>query len=90
MDGAYQSQTDGKKHWAVEVKRRATIDAVEQLSRYVELLNRDPLLAPVGGILAAQTIAPQAKTLAHDRGFKTVVVDYEALRGMDDPSLRLF
>jgi endonuclease len=86
--------TDGvpasTRHVAVEVKRRATIDAVEQLSRYLELLNRDPLLAPVRGILAAQTIAPQARTLAEDRRMTCVVVDYDALRGMDSPEERLF
>jgi hypothetical protein len=75
---------------AIEVKRRAGLDAVEQLTRYVELLNRDPLLAPVSGVLAAQTIAPQARTLAEDRGIRCVVVDYDQLRGLDDPSLRLF
>jgi endonuclease len=78
------------RHVAVEVKRRATIDAVEQLSRYLELLNRDPLLAPVRGILAAQSIAPQARTLAEDRRMTCVVVDYDALRGMDSPEERLF
>jgi endonuclease len=78
------------RHIAIEIKRRAGIDAVEQLTRYLELLNRDPLLAPVGGILAAQTIAPQARTLAEDRGIRCVVVDYDTLRGLDDPSLRLF
>jgi RecB family endonuclease NucS len=72
------------------VKRRAGIDAVEQLTRYLELLNRDPLLAPVGGILAAQTIAPQARTLAEDRGMRCVVVDYDALRGVERDELRLF
>ncbi|HEY3873141.1 MAG TPA: endonuclease NucS, partial [Actinocrinis sp.] len=72
------------RHWAVEVKRKATIDAVEQLSRYVELLNRDPLLRPVGGVLAAQSIAPQARVLAEDRGFRCVVVDYDLLRGIDN------
>lgn len=75
---------------AVEVKRRGEIDGVEQLTRYLELLNRDPLLAPVTGIYAAQEIKPQAKTLAHDRGIACVSVDYEALKGLDDPSLRLF
>ncbi len=75
---------------AVEVKRKATIDAVEQLSRYAELLNRDPLLAPVAGILAAQSIAPQARTLAEDRRFRCVVVDYDALRGRESNDLRLF
>jgi RecB family endonuclease NucS len=75
---------------AVEIKRRGEIDGVEQLTRYLELLNRDPLLAPVTGIYAAQEIKPQAKTLAHDRGITCVSVDYEALKGLDDPSLRLF
>jgi hypothetical protein len=78
------------RHIAIEIKRRAGIDAVEQLTRYLDLLNRDPLLAPVGGVLAAQTIAPQARTLAEDRGIRCVVVDYDQLRGLDDPSLRLF
>ncbi len=78
------------RHWAVEIKRKATIDAVEQLSRYVELLNRDPLLTPVGGILAAQSIAPQARTLAEDRGFRCVVLDYDELRGKESNDLRLF
>jgi endonuclease len=75
---------------AVEIKRRGEIDGVEQLTRYLELLNRDPLLAPVAGIYAAQLIKPQARTLAEDRGIKCVVVDYDALRGLDDPSHRLF
>ncbi|HEX2174479.1 MAG TPA: endonuclease NucS [Nocardioidaceae bacterium] len=75
---------------AVEVKRRAEIDGVEQLTRYLDLLNRDPRLAPVRGILAAQEIRPQARVLAGDRGIGCVVVDYDALRGMDDPSDRLF
>ena len=77
-------------HVAVEVKRRAGIDAVEQLTRYLDLLNRDPLLTPVHGLLAAQAIAPQARTLAEDRGIQCVVVDYDELRGMDDPVARLF
>jgi endonuclease len=77
-------------HVAVEIKRRAGIDAVEQLTRYLELLNRDPLLTPVRGILAAQAIAPQAKVLAEDRGIECRVVDYDLLRGLDDPSARLF
>ena len=75
---------------AVEIKRRATIDAVEQLTRYLELLNRDPLLAPVEGILAAQSIAPQARTLADDRGIRCVVLDYEHLRGLPRTDLTLF
>jgi endonuclease len=75
---------------AVEVKRRGEIDGVEQLTRYLELLNRDPRLAPVRGVFAAQEVRPQARTLAVDRGITCVTVDYEALRGLDDPSLRLF
>jgi endonuclease len=75
---------------AVEVKRRGEIDAVEQLTRYLELLNRDPKLRPVRGILAAQEIKPQARVLATDRGIACAVVDYDALRGMDDPTERLF
>jgi len=75
---------------AVEIKRRGDIDGVEQLTRYLELMNRDPHLAPVRGIFAAQEIKPQARTLAVDRGIQCVVVDYDALRGIDDPSLRLF
>lgn len=75
---------------AVEIKRRAGIDAVEQLTRYLELLNRDPLLAPVGGILAAQAIALQARTLAEDRGIRCVVVDYDTLRGIVRDELTLF
>ena len=78
------------RHVAVEIKRKANIDAVEQLTRYLELLNRDPKLRPVRGMLAAQSIVPQARTLAEDRGITCVVVDYDALRGMDDPSERLF
>jgi RecB family endonuclease NucS len=75
---------------AVEIKRRAGLDAVEQLTRYLELLNRDPLLAPVAGILAAQGIAPQARTLAEDRSIRCVVVDYDELRGVETDDLRLF
>ena len=78
------------RHWAVEVKRRATIDAVEQLTRYLELLNRDPLLAPVGGVLAAQSVAPQARTLAEDRGIRCVILDYDAMRGTPSDELTLF
>jgi endonuclease len=75
---------------AVEIKRRGEIDGVEQLTRYLELLNRDPLLAPVQGILAAQEIRPQARVLAEDRGIRCVTLDYESMRGMDDGALRLF
>lgn len=75
---------------AVEIKRRGGIDGVEQLTRYVELLNRDELLAPVTGIFAAQEIKPQAKTLAEDRGIRCVTLDYAAMRGTDDSEFRLF
>lgn len=75
---------------AVEIKRRGEIDGVEQLTRYLELLNRDPLLAPVSGVFAAQEIKPQARVLAEDRGIRCVVLDYDELRGIEDPTLRLF
>ncbi len=75
---------------AVEIKRRGDIDGVEQLTRYLDLMNRDPLLAPVTGVFAAQEIKPQARTLAEDRGIRCVVVDYDALRGVDDTESRLF
>lgn len=75
---------------AVEVKRRGEIDGVEQLSRYLDLLNRDPMLAPVTGVFAAQQIRPQARTLAGDRGIRCVTVDYDALRGAESDDLLLF
>ncbi|MFD2470779.1 endonuclease NucS [Amycolatopsis silviterrae] len=75
---------------AVEIKRRGEIDGVEQLTRYLELLNRDPLLAPVQGVFAAQVIKPQARVLAEDRGIRCVVLDYDALRGTDSDEFRLF
>jgi RecB family endonuclease NucS len=75
---------------AIEIKRRGEIDGVEQLTRYLELMNRDPVLAPVRGIFAAQAITPQARVLAADRGIACVTLDYDALRGVDDPSSRLF
>jgi RecB family endonuclease NucS len=75
---------------AIEIKRRGEIDGVEQLTRYLELLNRDPLLAPVRGIFAAQEIKPQARTLAEDRGIACLVLDYAALRGVDNVEDRLF
>lgn len=75
---------------AIEIKRRGGIDGVEQLTRYLELLNRDPLLSPVSGVFAAQEIKPQARVLATDRGITCAVVDYDALRGMDDAEDRLF
>ncbi len=73
--------TDGA-HVAVELKRRGDIDGVEQLTRYLDLLNRDPLLAPVQGIFAAQEIKPQARVLAADRGIRCVVLDYDSMRGI--------
>ncbi|MCS5735339.1 endonuclease NucS [Herbiconiux daphne] len=75
---------------AVEIKRRGDIDGVEQLTRYLELMNRDPHLAPVQGVFAAQEIKPQARTLAQDRGIRCVVLDYDAMRGLDDADSRLF
>jgi RecB family endonuclease NucS len=75
---------------AVELKRRGDIDGVEQLTRYLELMNRDPLLAPVAGVFAAQEIKPQARTLAEDRGIRCLLLDYDAMRGLDDSDSRLF
>ncbi len=75
---------------AVEIKRRGEIDGVEQLTRYLELLNRDPLLAPVQGVFAAQLIKPQARVLAEDRGIRCVTLDYNALRGIESDEFRLF
>ncbi len=75
---------------AIEIKRRGDIDGVEQLTRYLELLNRDPLLSPVRGVFAAQEIKPQARVLAADRGIACLTLDYDAMRGVDDSSTRLF
>jgi len=75
---------------AVEIKRRGDIDGVEQLTRYLELLNRDPRLNPVAGVFAAQQIKPQARVLAADRGIRCVTLDYDALKGADDATTRLF
>jgi len=75
---------------AVEIKRRGEIDGVEQLTRYLELMNRDALIAPVRGIFAAQEIKPQARVLAVDRSIECITIDYDALRGADDPTARLF
>ena len=75
---------------AVEIKRKGGIDGVEQLTRYLDYLNKDPKLRPVRGIFAAQQIAPQAKTLAKDREISTVEIDYDELRGMESLNLRLF
>ncbi|UOE18125.1 endonuclease NucS [Thermobifida halotolerans] len=75
---------------AVEIKRRGEIDGVEQLTRYLELLNRDPTLRPVRGVFAAQEIRPQARVLATDRGISCVTLDYDALRGIEPDVMRLF
>lgn len=83
-------RSDDGIHVAVEIKRRGEIDGVEQLTRYLELLNRDPLLAPVSGVFAAQEIKPQARVLAEDRGIRCLVLDYEELKGTSDSGLRLF
>ena len=77
-------------HVAVEIKRRGEIDGVEQLTRYLELLNRDPLLAPVRGVFAAQEIKPQARVLAEDRGITCHVLDYDTLRGLESSVPTLF
>ncbi len=69
---------------AIEIKRRGEIDGVEQLTRYLELMNRDPVLAPVTGVFAAQEIKPQARTLAEDRGIRCLVLDYDSMRGFED------
>lgn len=74
---------------AIEVKRRGEIDGVEQLSRYIEFLNQDPRLSPVTGVFVAQEIKPQAKVLASERSISCVEVDYDELRGIESPQLRL-
>jgi len=75
---------------AIEIKRRGEIDGVEQLTRYLDLLNRDPHLAPVRGVFAAQEIKPQARTLAEDRGIECLLLDYDHLRGLETNHHRLF
>jgi len=75
---------------AIEVKRRGEIDGVEQLARYIERMNRDPMLRPVRGIFVAQVVKPQARVLAESRGITWVEVDYDELRGMESDVLRLF
>ena len=75
---------------AVEIKRRGEIDGVEQLARYLERLDRDPLLRPVRGVFAAQEIKPQARVLAAERGIECRVVDYDLLRGLEPTTPRLF
>jgi RecB family endonuclease NucS len=77
-------------HVAIEVKRRGEIDGVEQLTRYLELLNADPLLRPVRGVFAAQAIKPQARVVAESRDIECKLVDYDALRGLDNADERLF
>jgi endonuclease len=82
---------DEQDEWiAVEIKRIATIDAVEQLTRYLERIRQDPALGSCRGVLAAQTIKPQARVLALSRGIECVEVDPEILRGEREPDLRLF
>ncbi|MBN9211089.1 MAG: endonuclease [Microbacterium sp. 71-36] len=75
---------------AIEVKRRGDIDGVEQLTRYLDLLNRDPLLAPVSGVFAAQEIKPQARVLATDRGIRCLTLDYDEMKGIESGAPRLF
>jgi RecB family endonuclease NucS len=75
---------------AVEIKRRGEIGGVEQLTRYLEFLSRDERLAPVRGLLVAQLIKPQARLLAEDRGIACVELDYDELREIDSPILKLF
>jgi RecB family endonuclease NucS len=82
---------DREDEWvAVEIKRIATIDAVEQLTRYLERIRQDPALGACRGVLAAQQIKPQARVLAQTRGIECVEVDLEVLRGEREPELRLF
>jgi RecB family endonuclease NucS len=75
---------------AIEIKRRGEIDGVEQLTRYLDFLNRDPLLRPVRGVFVAQEVRPQARVLAEDRGIGWVEVDYDDLRGIEPDMPRLF
>jgi RecB family endonuclease NucS len=82
---------DGDDEWiAVEIKRIGTIDAVEQLSRYLERIRLDPAMGSCRGILAAQSIKPQAVVLAASRGIDCVEVDIAVLRGEREPELKLF
>jgi RecB family endonuclease NucS len=75
---------------AIEIKRTAGIEAVEQLARYLERIRRDPATAACRGVLAAQTIRPQARVLAEARGIACVEVNVELLRGEREPDLTLF
>jgi endonuclease len=82
---------DAEDGWvAVEIKRVGTIEAVEQLSRYLDFIRRDPAKAECRGILAAQAVKPQAATLAEARGLGCVEVDLALLRGEREPELTLF
>ncbi len=82
---------DGEDGWiAVEIKRVATIDAVEQLTRYLERIRRDPAMELCAGVLAAQSIKPQARVLAEARGIACVEVDLGVVRGEREPELTLF
>ncbi|KGJ79120.1 hypothetical protein GY21_06215 [Cryobacterium roopkundense] len=84
------AQDSNGRSVAVELKRRGDIDGVEQLTRYLELMNRDPHIAPVTGVFAAQEIKPQARRLAEDRGIRCLLLDYDAMRGLDDTHSKLF
>jgi RecB family endonuclease NucS len=82
---------DDEDGWiAVEIKRIGTIDAVEQLCRYLERIRLDPAMADCTGVLAAQQIKPQARVLAESRGLRCVEVDLAVLRGDREPDLTLF
>ncbi|MCW3068316.1 MAG: nucS [Solirubrobacterales bacterium] len=82
---------DAGDEWiAVEIKRIATIDAVEQLTRYLERIRIDPALGSCRGVLAAQVVKPQARVLAQARGIDCVEIDIEVLRGQREPDLKLF
>ncbi len=90
VDRASRERAATSRWVAIEVKRKAGIDAVEQLSRYLERINRDPLTRPCRGMLVATSVAPQAVVLAESRGIACVTVDYDELRGLREPSLTLF
>ena len=82
---------DGDDGWiAVEIKRLGTIDAVEQLTRYLERIRMDPAMADCRSVLAAQQVKPQARVLAEARGLAWVEVDLAELRGEREPALTLF
>jgi RecB family endonuclease NucS len=88
VDLMCRNEEDG---WvAVEIKRIGTIDAVEQLTRYLERLRQDPAMADCSGVLAAQLVKPQARVLAESRGIAWVEVDLAVLRGEREPDLTLF